>query len=195
VKLGRLGDVTVDQARHKAEQLRASVSLGADPVAERNKRRAVPTLADFARDRYGTTASLVSVGSGATEYDLAGGTASVSVVSGGGLDIVYSGGTASGTVVSSGGREIVSSGGAAVSTTVIGGGSLIVLPGGNEIGTTGVAVSAGVILVPLDSAPVMYAPARSALAAQCAISCCRRIMRCSWMACSFRSATSSTARR
>jgi hypothetical protein len=52
VKLGRLGDVTVDQARRQAEQLRASVSLGADPVAERNKRRAVPTLAEFARDRY-----------------------------------------------------------------------------------------------------------------------------------------------
>lgn len=52
VKLGRFGDVTVDQARRAAEQMRASVSLGADPVAERNKRRAVPTLADFARDRY-----------------------------------------------------------------------------------------------------------------------------------------------
>ena len=36
----------------QAEQLRASVSLGADPVAERAKRRAVPTFADFARDRY-----------------------------------------------------------------------------------------------------------------------------------------------
>lgn len=52
VKLGRLGDVTVDQARHQAEQLRASVSLGVDPVAERAKRRAVPLLAEFARDRY-----------------------------------------------------------------------------------------------------------------------------------------------
>ena len=52
VKLGRLGDVTVDQARHQAEQLRASVSLDVDPVAERAKRRAVPLLPDFARDRY-----------------------------------------------------------------------------------------------------------------------------------------------
>jgi hypothetical protein len=42
----------VDQARRAAEQMRAQVTLGADPVAERNKRRAVPTLADFARDRY-----------------------------------------------------------------------------------------------------------------------------------------------
>jgi hypothetical protein len=29
-KLGRLGDVTVDQARQQAEQLKASVSLGGD---------------------------------------------------------------------------------------------------------------------------------------------------------------------
>ncbi|CAH2603722.1 conserved protein of unknown function [Rhodovastum atsumiense] len=52
VKLGRLGDVTAEQARRKAEQIKASVSLGADPVAERAKLRAVPTLADFARDGY-----------------------------------------------------------------------------------------------------------------------------------------------
>ena len=52
VKLGRLPDVTVEQARRRAEQLRGQVSLGADPVAERAKRRAVPTLAEFARDRY-----------------------------------------------------------------------------------------------------------------------------------------------
>jgi hypothetical protein len=50
--LRSLGDVTVDQARHQAEQLRAAVSLGADPAAVRAKRRAVPLLADFARDRY-----------------------------------------------------------------------------------------------------------------------------------------------
>lgn len=52
VKLGRLGDVTVEQARRRAEHLKASTSLGADPVAERAKLRAVPSLADFARDRY-----------------------------------------------------------------------------------------------------------------------------------------------
>jgi hypothetical protein len=52
VKLGRLDGASVDQARRVAEQLRASVSLGADPVAERAKRRAVPTFGDFARDRY-----------------------------------------------------------------------------------------------------------------------------------------------
>ncbi len=52
VKLGRLGDVTVEQARRRAEQLKASVSLGADPVAAKAKLRAVPTLAAFARDRF-----------------------------------------------------------------------------------------------------------------------------------------------
>lgn len=52
IRLGRLGDVTVDQARKKAEQLKASISLGADPMADLARRRAVPTLAEFARDRY-----------------------------------------------------------------------------------------------------------------------------------------------
>ena len=52
VKLGRFGDITVEQARRKAEQLRASVSLGADPVAEKAKLRAVPTLEAFAKERY-----------------------------------------------------------------------------------------------------------------------------------------------
>ncbi|MCB5943939.1 site-specific integrase [Acidocella sp. KAb 2-4] len=52
VRLGRLGDVTVDQARRRAEQLKAKVSLGGDPVAEKAKLRAVPTIDEFARDRY-----------------------------------------------------------------------------------------------------------------------------------------------
>ena len=52
VRLGRLGDVTVDQARKRAEQLRAEVSLGGDPAAERAKLKAVPTVDEFARDRY-----------------------------------------------------------------------------------------------------------------------------------------------
>ena len=52
IKLGRLGDVTVDQARKRAEQLKASVSLGSDPLAELDKKRAVPLFADFVRERY-----------------------------------------------------------------------------------------------------------------------------------------------
>jgi integrase len=52
VRLGRLGDVTVDQARKRAEQLKAEVSLGGDPAAEKAKLRAVPTVDEFVRDRY-----------------------------------------------------------------------------------------------------------------------------------------------
>ena len=52
VKLGRLGDVTLDQARKAAEKIRSQVSLGADPVAERERLRAVPTVAEFIADRY-----------------------------------------------------------------------------------------------------------------------------------------------
>ena len=48
VRLGRLGDVTVDQARKRAEELRAQVSLGGDPVAELKRLRAVPNLETFA---------------------------------------------------------------------------------------------------------------------------------------------------
>jgi integrase len=52
IKLGRHGDVTVDQARKRAEELRASISLGGDPLAEREARRAIPTVAEFVRDQY-----------------------------------------------------------------------------------------------------------------------------------------------
>jgi integrase len=52
VKLGRLGQVTLDQARKAAEKLRSQVSLGSDPVAERERLRAVPTVEAFAAERY-----------------------------------------------------------------------------------------------------------------------------------------------
>jgi integrase len=52
VRLGRLGDVTLDQARKAAEKIKADVSLGGDPVAELERLRAVPTVAEFANDRY-----------------------------------------------------------------------------------------------------------------------------------------------
>ena len=52
IKLGRLGDVSLDQARKRAELLKAETSLGADPVAEAAKRKAVPTLEAFVGDRY-----------------------------------------------------------------------------------------------------------------------------------------------
>jgi integrase len=52
VKLGRWGDITMEQARKRAEQLKAEISLGGDPVADRQRRRAVPLMQDFIRDRY-----------------------------------------------------------------------------------------------------------------------------------------------
>ena len=52
LKIGRLGDLTVEQARKRAEQLKASVSMGADPLAERDKKRAVPLFSEFAAQRF-----------------------------------------------------------------------------------------------------------------------------------------------
>ncbi|GAB0115740.1 phage integrase [Acidisoma sp. C75] len=52
LRIGKLGDVTVDQARRRAEKLKAEVSLGGDPAADLAKLRAVPTVANFAHDRY-----------------------------------------------------------------------------------------------------------------------------------------------
>lgn len=52
VKLGRLGDVTLEQARKRAEQLKAETSLGGDPVADSERKRAIPTVASFVSERY-----------------------------------------------------------------------------------------------------------------------------------------------
>ena len=52
LKIGRLGDVTVEQARKRAEQIKASVSMGGDPLAERDKKRAVPLVVNFVKERY-----------------------------------------------------------------------------------------------------------------------------------------------
>jgi integrase len=52
VKLGRLGLVTLDQARKAAEKIRSQVSLGSDPVAELERLRVVPTVEAFVAGRY-----------------------------------------------------------------------------------------------------------------------------------------------
>lgn len=53
IKLGRLGDVTVDQARKRAQEIRAEAALGrVDPAAERDRLRAIPTFSDFIENRY-----------------------------------------------------------------------------------------------------------------------------------------------
>ncbi len=52
VTLGLYGaELTVDQARTKARNLRGQVAAGGDPAAERARVRAIPTLAEFA-ERY-----------------------------------------------------------------------------------------------------------------------------------------------
>lgn len=52
VRLGKLGDITVEQARRKAQELRAEASLGGDPAGDRDRLRAVPTFAQFVEERY-----------------------------------------------------------------------------------------------------------------------------------------------
>lgn len=52
VRLGKLGDITVEQARRRAQELRAEASLGGDPAGDRDRLRAVPTFAEFVEERY-----------------------------------------------------------------------------------------------------------------------------------------------
>lgn len=52
IRLGRLGDITVEQARRRAQELRAEASLGGDPAGDRDRLRAVPTFTDFVENRY-----------------------------------------------------------------------------------------------------------------------------------------------
>lgn len=52
VRLGKLGDITVEQARRRAQELRAEASLGGDPAGDRDRLRAVPTFTDFVENRY-----------------------------------------------------------------------------------------------------------------------------------------------
>lgn len=51
LKLGRVGDLTLDEARREAQRLRGQVALGRDPGAERTVARQAPTLRAFA-ERY-----------------------------------------------------------------------------------------------------------------------------------------------
>lgn len=51
VTIGRLADITLGQARDKAQKLRAAVTLGEDPAAERDRVRAIPTLDTFLAER------------------------------------------------------------------------------------------------------------------------------------------------
>ncbi len=48
MKIGAVGDITFDQARREAKRLRSQVTLGGDPAAVKDDRKAVPTYAEFA---------------------------------------------------------------------------------------------------------------------------------------------------
>lgn len=48
ITIGKMGDLTPDQARRKAEELRAQVKLGGDPHAEKERRRQALTFAELA---------------------------------------------------------------------------------------------------------------------------------------------------
>ena len=52
VKVGRLGDVTLAQARAAVKKLRAEIALGADPRGEEKARRAVLTFSEFIEGPY-----------------------------------------------------------------------------------------------------------------------------------------------
>jgi hypothetical protein len=51
-KIGRTVEVSLEDARRRARGLRAEITLGADPQAERKAKRAVPTFDAFFRDHY-----------------------------------------------------------------------------------------------------------------------------------------------
>jgi len=51
-KIGRSSDISLVDARSKSQHLRSEVSLGADPRAEANAKKAVPTYADFMMNQY-----------------------------------------------------------------------------------------------------------------------------------------------
>lgn len=48
LKIGTYGEITFDQARKKAKELRANVVLKGDPVAEKVERKAIPTYNELA---------------------------------------------------------------------------------------------------------------------------------------------------
>jgi integrase len=51
IKIGRYGDITVDQARKRAEELKAKIALGGDPAGDLDRLRGIPTFAAFVTDR------------------------------------------------------------------------------------------------------------------------------------------------
>lgn len=51
-RIAQVNDMSLDQARRRANALRGQIALGFDPAAEKSIRREVPTFADFVEQRY-----------------------------------------------------------------------------------------------------------------------------------------------
>ena len=51
-KIGRTGDMDLEEARARAKKLKAEISLGKDPRADEKAKKAVPTLTEFMEDMY-----------------------------------------------------------------------------------------------------------------------------------------------
>ena len=51
-KIGRTTDMDLDEARAYAKTLKAEITLGKDPRAEANAKKAIPTLTEFMEDMY-----------------------------------------------------------------------------------------------------------------------------------------------
>jgi integrase len=52
IRIGRYGDITVDQARKRAHELRAAIALGGDPAGARDRQKAMPTLVAFVTGQF-----------------------------------------------------------------------------------------------------------------------------------------------
>ncbi len=52
LRLGRLGDITVDQARKRAQEIKSAAALGGDPAGDRDKLKGIPTFTQFMEERY-----------------------------------------------------------------------------------------------------------------------------------------------
>jgi integrase len=51
-KIGKHGDITTQQARRRAAELKACVTLGGDPAGDNERLRAIPTVATFVTDQF-----------------------------------------------------------------------------------------------------------------------------------------------
>ena len=52
LRIGNADEISLDQARKRADELRGQIALGKDPSEERSVMKQVPTFAQFVQDRY-----------------------------------------------------------------------------------------------------------------------------------------------